>query len=388
MGQSFKLGEIKGIVVGANWSVLVILLLVAALLGESVLPRAAPGLPVVAYWSVAVLASLLFLASLLAHELAHALVARRYAIRVKAITLWMLGGVAELEDEAPHATADLRIAAAGPATSLLVGGALVGVSLGTQAIGGPVLLSGALMWVGLMNGLLAVFNLLPGAPLDGGRVLRAVIWRIRGDRESADRAAATTGRVLGYALMGLGLAEMFVLRSFNGLWLVFLGWFITAAAGAEASSGAVRRAAGGLRVADIMTPDPDCGHTWRRVSDFAAEVTRGARQSVFPVVGLAGDPAGAVSLEMLARALPGRADAMLGDIMIPLPGAYVARPGDSPLDLLNRRPLAGELMAVVVDGGRTVGIVTTADVQRLVRSSRLRQAATTAAASRTHDVTE
>jgi Zn-dependent protease len=193
-----------------HWTVAVILVIIAEILGASVLPAALPHQPTVVYWAAAAAAALVFAGSLLAHELAHSLVAQRNGVRVRSITLWMLGGVAELAGEPPNAVADLRIALAGPAASLAQAAVFGGVALAISYSGGSAVAVAAAGWLAVMNGALAVFNMLPGAPLDGGRVPRAVLWRIYQDRMRAAVAAARAGRYLGFAIIAVGLAELLV----------------------------------------------------------------------------------------------------------------------------------------------------------------------------------
>ena len=212
MKQSVRLGHVGGITVGAHWSVAVILVIIAQVLAVSVLPAAHPHERPAVYWTSGIIAAALFLASLLAHELAHALVARRSGVTVRSVTLWMLGGVTDLEGEPPTAGADFRIALAGPVASLAAGGICYGLGAAVHAAGGPALVVAAASWLAVMNVVLAVFNLLPGAPLDGGRVLRAILWRRYGDRERAERGAARAGQALGVVMMALGAAEALTVR--------------------------------------------------------------------------------------------------------------------------------------------------------------------------------
>ena len=254
MKQTIRLGRVAGIPVGMHWSVAVIVALIAGILGTQVLPQMAPGEPTAVYWAVAVPGALLFVAALLAHELAHAFVARRARVGVRSITLWALGGVAELTDDPPTARADLRIAVAGPATSLAAAAVFGALAALVQAAGGPRILGAAFIWLCVMNALLAVFNLLPGAPLDGGRILRALLWMRHGDRSRAARTAATAGRIVGGALAGLGLFEVFGWGDASGLWLLIIGFFLITAATAEADAQIATDALGGLLVRDVMTP--------------------------------------------------------------------------------------------------------------------------------------
>ena len=193
MREPVRFGKVAGIPVGAHWSVLVVLLLVAEGMAMVVLPELVPDHSPVAYWLAGLLTALIFLGSLLAHELAHALVARTYGLSVQRITLWMLGGVSLLGGEPPTPRADLRVALAGPLASVAVAVGSAALAMAGQVLGAPDLAVATAAWLATMNAVLSVFNLLPGAPLDGGRVLRAFLWRRLGDRDRAEIAAARSG---------------------------------------------------------------------------------------------------------------------------------------------------------------------------------------------------
>ena len=246
MKQTMPLGRVAGIRIGGHWSVLAMVVLIGWLLGAQVLPGLVPHQSAAVYWAVAVPGAVAFLAALLAHELAHSLVARHHGVPVTSITLWALGGVSELGGEPPTARADLLIAAAGPATSLATGLVFGGLAAAVRAGGGPVIAVATLGWLAVMNVFLAVFNLLPGAPLDGGRILRAVLWMRHGDRARATQSAAAAGRVLGAVLIAAGVAELLFWGDADGLWLALIGMFVMSAATAEAGGrdGRACRAAG------------------------------------------------------------------------------------------------------------------------------------------------
>lgn len=372
MRQSIRLGRVAGIPVGIHWSVIIIVGLIAGILGGDVLPALVPGQGSVAYWAVAIPGALLFVGALLAHELAHAFVARRAHVQVRSITLWALGGVAELGGDAPTARTDLAIAAAGPATSLIVAVVFGGLAFALGAAGGPAIAVVALAWLAVMNALLAVFNLLPGAPLDGGRILRAVLWMRHGDRARAARTAAAAGRIVGIALVGVGVIELFAWHNAGGLWMMLIGVFLAAAASAEGAAEAAASALGDMRVRDVMTPNPATGAGWMSVSDFVDRVALHSAQTVFPVIGFDGALIGIVHLDMLGR-LPEsvRAVTRLQEIVLPVPPAYHARPDDLARALLTRPPLARELLAVVTEEGRVVGLVTAGDVRQVMRLTQL-----------------
>jgi Zn-dependent protease len=370
MRQTFRLGTIRGIPVGMHWSVLVIMVLITEILARSVLPAADAAASAGARWAVAAVAAVLFLLSLAAHELAHAFVARRNGVRVSSVTLWMLGGVAELDDEPPTARADLHIAGVGPLTSAAAAAVFAAAWAAGIAAGLPAVLTAALSWLAATNALIAAFNLLPGAPLDGGRVLRALLWGTRGDRTSASRTADRAGLALGRALIGGGLLVLLLVNWFNGLWLALIGWFIASSARAEQRARELREAAEGLRVTDIMTPDPDHGWTWQPVGAFIEDVALRSRQSVFPVVDVVGDPVGAVAIDRLAVS-PRRNAVTLADVCAPLDPGRLIGPDTPVAALLTTPPVVGGLVAVVVAEHRLTGIVTTEDVQRVLPRSRL-----------------
>jgi Zn-dependent protease len=373
MRQTVPLGRVAGIRVGMHWSVLVMVLLIGWVLGTQVLPAMTPHQPAAAYWAVAVPCAALFMAALLAHELAHSLVARRCGVPVTSITLWALGGISQLGSQPPTARADLQIAVAGPVTSLGAGLVFGGLAAAVRAGGGPGIAVAALAWLAAMNVILAVFNLLPGAPLDGGRILRAFLWRRYGNRVRAAQSAAAAGRVLGAALMALGAAEILLWADLGGLWLALIGIFVISAAAAEATAETAAAALAGIRAGEVMTPDPDIGGTWMSVSDFIDRIALNSAQIAFPVIGPGGSLAGATDVGRLARVPPaGRAATTLGQIMTPVPPAYLATPDDPASQLLNRPPLADDLAAIVISNGTIAGIVTVTRLRQIIRREALR----------------
>ncbi|MET8846798.1 site-2 protease family protein [Amycolatopsis sp. NPDC004625] len=228
MHATFPLGRPAGIDVGAHWSVLPIMALLAGFLARSLLPGAVPGLSPAVYWATGVTGSLVFLASLLVHELSHALAARDRGLVVDGITLWLLGGRTEPDDDPPSPRTAIAVAVAGPVASLAAGAGFLGVGLLASGIVAP-----TLTWLGWANLLLATFTLLPGAPLDGGRVLQAVVWRHTGNPRRARAAAARSGHVLGVVLASAGLLQLLWTGSTAGLWPAALGWFLAWCARAE-----------------------------------------------------------------------------------------------------------------------------------------------------------
>jgi Zn-dependent protease len=231
VNSTFRLGRIAGIPIGVNWTWLVVFAFFVWSLASSVFPDTNPGLSTAAYAGMAIAAALLFFGSLLLHELGHALQARREGVRIDGITLWLFGGVARLRGTFPGAGAEFRIAIAGPIVTAVLAGVFVGLAVVTHF--GNVF-DGVVTWLGYINLLLLVFNLLPALPLDGGRIFRSALWRLRDDFVWATRLAARVGQAFAVLMMAGGVAILVTSTVSSGLWFLLLGWFLFGAAGAEA----------------------------------------------------------------------------------------------------------------------------------------------------------
>lgn len=271
--SQIRLGRIAGITLGLHYSWFIIALLIALSLVSNFQGMSAEW-GRAAVWSTAVLTSLLFFATLLLHELAHSLVAKSRGLRVRSITLFALGGVSQIESEAPNARSEFWIAAAGPLTSLAIGIILValaqvsGWAPGAQPI---TPLAAILLWLGYINIALAAFNMIPGYPLDGGRVLRAIAWGITHNPHRSTRIAALVGQAVALIFILLGLVRFFVGASLGGLWLAFIGWFLLDASRGSYVQVELMEALRERRVADLM--DRNCSTVDARLSlqDFVDE---------------------------------------------------------------------------------------------------------------------
>src|SRR5262244_3157191 len=254
MKAQVKLGRIAGISIGINYSWFIIALLIALSLAQH-FRTAAPGWSRTIVWISAAVTALLFFVTLLLHELAHSLVAKTNGLRVRAITLFALGGVSQIETEASDARSEFWIAIAGPLTSITIGLVLLGFARASGWVLGaepttPVI--SVLVWLGYINVSLAAFNMIPGYPLDGGRVLRAIIWWISGNADRSTRLAAQVGQAIAFVFILLGLFRFFVGASFGGLWLAFIGWFLLDASRASYAQVELMAGLRNRRVADIM----------------------------------------------------------------------------------------------------------------------------------------
>jgi len=367
MEQDVRLGRIAGVPVGANWSIVFVFVLIVWELSDLILPGYHPREATATYWIVGTITTIVFFASLFAHEVSHAVVARRNGIGVRRITFWLFGGVSELEGDALTPGADFRIAAVGPLTSFALAGAFAvsGLVLGRGA-----LLSSAAGWLAWMNLLLGGFNLLPAAPLDGGRVLRAALWRRTGDRASAATAAARAGQAFALLLVTLGILEFFTV-GVAGLWFVFLGWFLMNAARAEESGTIMRSSLAKVRVGDIMTSDPVTFASSTTVEELVENEMLQHRFSTFPLVGAGGRLEGLTSLGRIRR-LPAhlRPTTCLADISCPTSEIPMGTPDESITDLLARMQGSPDGRALVTDSaGKLVGIVSPSDITRYMQLS-------------------
>lgn len=371
MNENLSLGRIAGIHVGLNWSLLVIGALIAWSLATGILPSAAPGHTQGAYWTAGIISAFVYLASLLAHELAHSIVATRRGVRVEGITLWLFGGVSRFSSESSSPGAQALITFVGPLTSLVLGVAFLLLSVpfagGTQ----PGLLSATLAWLGYINILLGVFNLLPAFPLDGGRILQSLIWQRTGDRLRATNIAARIGMVFAFLLIGYGLVTAFAGGgAFGGIWSVFLGWFLLSAARAEQTGALMRQALSGIRVADVMTPDPVQASDDISVEDALHGYVLASRHSTFPTHDASGRLSGLLTLTALKNVAPSaRATTRIKQIICPLDRVSTIRPTDPATNLLNESEGCSEGRTLVVDNGRLVGIISPSDISRLLQRS-------------------
>lgn len=373
MHESFRLGRIAGVPIGGNWSLLVIFWLITWSLAGVVLPEREPGHASATYWFAAVATALLFFAGLLAHELSHAVVARRYGLRVDGITLWLFGGVARLGGDAATPRIELRIGLVGPVVSLLVGLAFALGALLADAASAPPLVEAVAAWLARINVTLGVFNLLPAYPLDGGRVLRAFLWRRHGDEVRATESAAHLGELFAYVLIGLGVADVARGGEAGGLWFVFLGWFLWSAARAERSAVILRLALAGVRVRDVMSSPPVVAPAHISVEDLLERYALRHRFSSFPLADADGTVVGLVALADLRSVAPAaRSSTPALEVARPLAEVATASPEDPVPELLDRLAPAPVGRALVFDGPTLVGIVSSGDISRMLQISLLR----------------
>jgi Zn-dependent protease/predicted transcriptional regulator len=265
MKASIKLFRIAGIDIGIHYSWIFIFLLFTWTLAVGYFPVQFTGLSTATYWLAGAITSLMIFVSVLIHELTHSIIARARGIPVNSITLFILGGVSNLEEEPQKAGAEFVMAIAGPASSIVLAGIFWGIA---RWIGGATttnLVIGGLAYLGIINLYLGIFNLLPGFPLDGGRVFRSIIWGATGDLKKATNIASVVGQVIGWLFIAVGVFVMISSGNmFNGLWLAFIGWFLNSSADASRKEITLRERLSHVKVRDVMN---------RKNSTVSPEVT-------------------------------------------------------------------------------------------------------------------
>jgi Zn-dependent protease/CBS domain-containing protein len=371
MNSALRIARVAGVEIRIHWSLLLVAALIVWSLADGVFPDTNPGLSDGSYLAMALVAAFLFLASILLHELGHAVQARRDGVPVGGITLWVFGGVAELRGDMPSPGAELRIAAAGPAVSLVLGVVCLGAALALHL---PAQVDGVAFWIGYINLSLLVFNLIPALPLDGGRMLRALLWARRRDLLSATRTAGALGRGFGQLLIAGGLVLAIFAGDLGGVWFIFLGWFLLAAAQAELDATTARSALAGLRVAELMVRDPVSVRAGATLQAFMDEIFLPTRHTAFPVL----DGIEAVGIVSFRSALevPPELWPVTSVSAIMATGPDVAIDARAPLTEALPRLTGGDLRRLlVVDDGRLAGLLSATDVLRVLEV-RTRVAAT------------
>ena len=365
MSGNFSIGKVGGIEVRLNWSLIVVVVLVAWSLEAGVFPSTNPGLSHGTYIAMGIVAAVLFLASILLHELGHSLVARREGIEVDSITLWLFGGVSQFKGRFKSPGDEFRVAFTGPFVSIVLGVVSVLIALAHL----PSSVDGVAAWLGYINLILAVFNLLPAAPLDGGRVLHSVLWRVKGDYNWATRIASDVGQAFAYLFIALGLVMFVFQGSFSGAWLAFVGWFLLQGAKAEARYAATEEALGGARVRDLMVRHPVTVDADSTIGQFMDEVAWSRRFTTYPVLDGA-KPVGLLAFASVAAVPRSEWDTRgVRDAMIPLAQVPLLTQDERAVDALAELS-AGANRGLVVDNEHLAGLLSITDLARALEVGR------------------
>jgi Zn-dependent protease/CBS domain-containing protein len=366
MNGNLSIGRYGGVEVRLNWSLLAVVALIVWSLNDGVFPSQNPGLSHNTYLGMAVVASLLFLASIALHELGHSWVALREGIEVDSITLWLFGGVSQLKGRFASPGAEFRVAVSGPLVSIGLGVLFVLIAVA----GLPSAVDGVAAWLGYINLILAAFNLLPASPLDGGRVLHSVLWRAKGDFAWATRVASEIGQGFGYLFIALGIAMFIFEGSFSGAWLAFIGWFLLQGARAEARYVATEQALGDLRVRDLMVRNPVTVDADSTIGRFMDDVAGSHRFTTYPVLA-GGRPVGLLAFASVA-AVP-RSDwdtRRVRDTMFPLDDVPLLTEDELAVDALEELSAPTGNRGLVLDNGHLAGLLSITDIARALEVGR------------------
>jgi len=363
---NFSIGRYGGVEVRLNWSLIAVVALIVWSLADGVFPSQNPGLSHNTYLGMGIVAAVLFLASILLHELGHSWVARHEGIEVDSITLWLFGGVSQFKSQFKSPGAEFRTAVTGPLVSIVLGVVFVLIAVAHP----PSYVDGVAAWLGYINLILGVFNLIPAAPLDGGRVLHAALWRAKGDFAWATRISSEIGQGFGYLLIGLGLVMFFFQGSFSGAWLAFVGWYLLHAAKAEARYVATEQALRGLRVRDLMVRNPVTVDADSTLGRFMDDVAGSHRFTTYPVLD-AGRPVGLLPFAAVARVPRSESETRrVEDAMVPLEQVAVLTEDEPAVDALAELSEPGANRALVVDHGHLAGLLSISDLARALEVGR------------------
>ena len=368
MGSAFNLGKIFGIQFRLHYTWFVIFVLITVSLSWQYFPFAYPDWNNLTYWVSGIFTSLLFFTSVVAHELAHSLVGRANGIPVKSITLFIFGGVAHMTREATRYGAELKMAAAGPISSLVIGGLFFLLHLLLRGISEPI--AAMAFWLAQINVVLAVFNLIPGFPLDGGRVFRSLLWRFSGDYKRSTRIATRVGRGVGYLFIlgGISIIFLFPGQWFGGLWLAFIGWFLSRTASASYRQAQWQGALQGVTASELMTSDCPVVPSDVTINRLVQEYIFTSGRQCFLVTD-EGELKGILTLGNIKSVARSNWEVtQVKSIMTPVEKLKIAYPDQDALSMLEQMDENNINQMPVVSEGRAVGLITRDNLIRFLRT--------------------
>lgn len=364
--QEFDLFKIAGVQIAIDYSWLVIFVLVLWSLSAGYFPEVHPGYPTSEYWTVGIVGTFLFFASIVIHELSHAIVGNSLGQPVKRISLFIFGGMAHLGHEPTDANAELKIAAAGPLTSFVLGVFFFWIPTLFGFRHGHPMWASVFDYLGFINIALGLFNLLPGFPLDGGRILRAAIWARTGDFRRATARAADWGRGIAWGLIALGALEIFAGALVGGLWLIFIALFLKGAASSSYQGIIMEQVLGGARVRDLMVRDPEVIDAGTTVAAAVNEHFAHHGYTGFPVVE-DGRPVGMLAIAQI-RDCPAaeRAAKRVAEVMKPINQALEIGPDATLAQALRQMSEAETGRLLVIENGRLIGLITRSAIAHFI----------------------
>ncbi|HJY26561.1 MAG TPA: site-2 protease family protein [Pyrinomonadaceae bacterium] len=370
MKAQIKLGRIFGVEIGLHYSWFIIALLITFSIADQFRlnnPNWSDSLR----WGLALVTAVLFFVSIVVHELSHALVAKARGLPVRAITLFALGGVAQIEKEAADAKTEFWMGIVGPITSFVIGLLCLGITLAlgwTPPHFPQQPIPAILMWLGVINIGLAIFNMIPGFPLDGGRVLRGLLWWITGNARRATTIAARVGQVIAFLMILYGVMQFFSGAGINGLWIAFIGWFLLSASRESYAQMMITEGLRGLRVADVMTSEYTAIDGYLNLQTFAEEhLMRSGRR--FFVVTINDRPEGIVTPHEINEVPRARWPyTTVADVMRPLDRTRTVGPNTPVTEALEVMASQDLNQLPVVSGGALAGLISRSHILQLIQT--------------------
>ncbi len=362
----FRIGRWFGFPIRIDVSWFVVAALVVWTFSASEFPLRLPGQSRPVYLAMGTAAAVLFFLSVLLHELAHAVVARARGVTVDGITLFIFGGIAQAREEAKRPLDEFLLTAAGPLSSLALAGVFFVLGRAAGAVGAPAPAATVLEFLAVLNLVLAVFNMIPGFPLDGGRIFRSLVWAATGDMRRATRWASWGGRLFGGALIGLGVAALAYGFVLGGLWSAFIGWFLMSAARTSYRQFELRRALDSIPVERVMVFDPVGVSAGSRLDDVVERVFLRGRYDAYPVE-QDGTIVGVVTLDDVADVPRARrGELRVSNVMRPTWDLPTVDRYETLAQVAGRLDARGAATALVLDAGRVVGLLDLRDLGRWV----------------------
>jgi Zn-dependent protease/CBS domain-containing protein len=371
----FKLGRIAGIEIGIHYTWLFAFVLFTWIFAQGTFPQRFPNWDQTTYWISGIIISLMIFISVLVHELCHSLVARSRGLKVSSIVLFIFGGVSNIESEPERAWVEFIMSAAGPLSSAILGGIFLGIAIVFKSAGyGDTPVFAIIDSLGTINIYLAVFNIVPGFPLDGGRVLRSILWGVTKNLQRATIIAGNVGRVIGWAIILLGIANIFgygfwIFSGFlSGIWMIFIGWFLTSAADNAMREQTLQQQLAGVKVKDVMDRNPECVSPAVSVESIVHEsfIQRGRR--ALPVCNERG-LLGIVTLVDVKRLPQERwSNTPVQEIMTKMPSLTTVNENDDLNGALKTLAQNGLNQIPVMSEGRLAGLLSRADVIRYLQT--------------------
>lgn len=361
-GKPLTLFRIFGFEVKVDWSWLILGALIVWSLATGLFPVWYKGLDKADYWAMGVAGAVGLFLSIVFHELWHSLIARRFGLNMRGITLFLFGGVSEMADEPPSPKAEFFLAVAGPISSVVLAAVLLAVSYLLTGPGPTTAVTGVLNYLGYLNFVLAGFNLIPAFPLDGGRVLRAILWGAWNDLRRATRVATTVGAGLGAGLMFLGVVQFFMGRSIGGIWTFIIGMFVRSTARSSYRQLLFRRALEGVPVRKFMVADAVTVKPETTVEKLVEDYIYKYHFKMYPVVG-GGDLVGCVTLDQVkGLAREDWAAHNVGELARGCSAENTIRPDEDVMKALALMQRTGRSRLLVAEGGKLAGIISLKDI--------------------------